>query len=116
AGAEEDEALVLRKDRLVIVALRVDPELEQAARAMERARHFSLARELARVADVDEHHVRAAVQLDRVGGRKRLDLALGGRDERVHMDRNVLRHDDSPTMARPLLHRAAATKSGAANW
>src|SRR3984893_17143688 len=64
AGAEEHEALVLREDRLVILALRIDPEFQEPARAMERARHPGLAVELANIADVDQHDVRLPVQLD----------------------------------------------------
>src|SRR5579875_1550502 len=39
AGAEEHEFLVLGEDGLVVRALRVDPEFQHAARAMEGARH-----------------------------------------------------------------------------
>src|ERR1019366_10793497 len=39
AGAEEHEALVLREHRFVIGALRVDPELQHAARAVKGAGH-----------------------------------------------------------------------------
>src|SRR5665647_1258294 len=42
AGAEEHEFLVLREGRLVIGALRIDPEFQHAARAMEGARHPAL--------------------------------------------------------------------------
>src|SRR5207253_11009285 len=81
ARAEEYEALVLREHRLVVGALRVDPELEHAARAVKGARHAALAIELADVAQVDEHDVVAAVKLERVLDRERFDLALGGVDE-----------------------------------
>src|ERR1019366_3930787 len=44
---EEHKALVLREDRLVIGAMRVDPEFQQATRAMEGARHPALALQFA---------------------------------------------------------------------
>src|SRR5262249_22289591 len=80
------------KDRLVVGALRIDPELEQTARAMERAWHAALAGKFAHVANVDEHHVGLAVQLDRIGSIKRLDLAIGRRDQVVDVHRDGLRH------------------------
>ena len=61
AGAEEDERLILGEDRLMIGALRVDPEFQHAARAMEGAGHLALPLELARVAQIHEHHVLASV-------------------------------------------------------
>src|SRR6185295_18133959 len=91
-GTEEHEAPVLGEDRLVILALRVDPEFQHAARTMEGAGNAALAVELADVADVDEHGVAARVQLDGVGRRKRLDLAFGGLDQGVDMGGDVLRH------------------------
>src|SRR5262245_14635270 len=59
--AEEYETLVLREHRLVILALRVDPEFEHAAWAMEGAGNAAFTIELANVAQVDEYHVGAAV-------------------------------------------------------
>src|SRR2546430_2543501 len=47
AVAVEDEALAGREDVLVIGALRVDPELEHAARAVERAGNHALPLQLA---------------------------------------------------------------------
>src|ERR671932_66772 len=49
ARAEEHEALVLGEDRLVIGAVRIDPEFEQAPRRVEGARNAPFAPELARV-------------------------------------------------------------------
>src|SRR5215475_8807552 len=60
--AEEYEALVGGEDRLVILALRIDPELEHPARAMEGPGHATLAVELANVAQINEYDVVAAVQ------------------------------------------------------
>src|SRR3569623_1567499 len=57
AGAEEHVLLVLREDRLVVRALRVDPELQPAARAMERAGQLAVALEFADVADDAQHGV-----------------------------------------------------------
>ena len=45
---------------------------------MEGARHLALALQFADVANIDQDHVIAAGKLDRVVGRQRLDLALGG--------------------------------------
>src|SRR6185295_13583865 len=91
-GTEEHEALVLGEDRLVVLALRVDPEFQHTARTMEGAGHAAVAVELANVADVHEHDVAASVQLDGVGRRKRLDLALGGLDQGLDVRGDVLRH------------------------
>ena len=92
ARAEEDEALVLREDRLVIVAARVDPEFQHAARTVEGPGNAALALQLADVAQVDEHDVVAAVQLQRLLDRQRLDLALRRRHERVDSGGDGLRH------------------------
>src|SRR5215469_9367729 len=64
-GAEEDKALVLSESRFEILALRIDPELEHAARTMKRAGNTPLARELADIAQVDENDVAASVQCQR---------------------------------------------------
>src|SRR5262245_41630075 len=79
--AEEHEALVGREDPLVIFALRIDPELEHPARAMEGAGHTALAVELANVAQVDEHDIVAAMQCERRLDRERLDCTLGRFDQ-----------------------------------
>src|ERR1043166_1641460 len=83
ARTEEHELLVRREHRLVVRALRVDPELEHAARAVEGAGHAALAVEFADIAQVDEHDVVAAVELERVLDGQVFDLALGGIDERA---------------------------------
>ena len=49
---------------------------------MERAGHLAVALQFADVADIDQHDVVAAVQLDRVLDRERFDLALGRLDQR----------------------------------
>ena len=64
------------EDRLVVGAVRIDPEFQHAARAMHGARDAPLALELARVAQVDEDDVVAAVQRQRLGRRHGLDLAV----------------------------------------
>src|ERR1044072_2092789 len=92
AGAEEHELLVLGELRLVIRAVRIDPELEHAARAVECAGHLALALTLARIAQVDEGHVGAAVQLARLVDAERLDLALGGVEQRLVSGGDFLRH------------------------
>ena len=66
------------ENRLVIRAFRIDPEFQHAARAMEGARHLALALQFADVADIDQHDVVAAGELDGVLGRQGLDLAFGG--------------------------------------
>src|SRR3981189_3975937 len=62
AGAEEDEALVLHEDRLVIGTLRIDPEFQEPARTMEGARHPALAVALADGADGAQDDARPALQ------------------------------------------------------
>ena len=64
--AEEHEALVRSEDRLVILALRIDPEFQHTARTVEGTGHPAFAMELANVAQVDEDDVVAAVERERV--------------------------------------------------
>ena len=90
--AEEYEALVCGEDRLVIFALRIDPEFEHAARTVEGAGHAAFAIELANVAQVDEHDVVATVQRERVLRGQGLDLPFGGFDQRADVRGDVLRH------------------------
>src|SRR5262245_36520384 len=90
--AEEHEALVGGEDGLVIPALRIDPEFEHAARAMEGARHAAVAVELANVAQVDEHDIVAPMQCERRLDRERLDRALGCLDQSLDMRGDVLWH------------------------
>ena len=59
---------------------------------MECAGHVAVALEFARIADVDEHDVVAAVQRDRLLGRQRLDRRIGLVAELLDADRDVLRH------------------------
>jgi hypothetical protein len=72
--------------------LRVDPEFQHAARAMERARHLAVALQLPHVADINQHGVVAAMQLQRVLDRQRFDFALGGLDQRLGADGDRLGH------------------------
>src|SRR4051812_37790134 len=59
ARAVEDELLVHLEDRLGIRARRIDPELQHAARASERARYSSLALDFAGIADIDDYDLAA---------------------------------------------------------
>ena len=95
AGAEEHEALVQREHRLVILAVRIDPELQHAARAMESARHLALALQFAEVADVDQHHVGAVGEFDRLRGRHGFHLTIGGIHEGFVAGSDGLRHAGS---------------------
>ena len=67
----------------MIRALGIDPELEHAARRVEGAGDDALALELAHVADVDELHVVAAVQL------LRFFHAVGGDDAHRVIDHRL---------------------------
>src|ERR1700759_779483 len=73
-GAVEDELPVFLEDRLGIGRGWIDPELQHAARAGERAGNFSVALDLAGVADVNDHDVVALGGLDRLDRAQRLDL------------------------------------------
>ena len=59
---------------------------------MHGARHPAVALQFADVADIDEHHVVAAMQLDGVFGRKRLDALFGLLDQAFDADVDFLRH------------------------
>src|SRR5262249_42854947 len=112
---EEYETLVLREHRLVILALRVDPEFEHPARAMEGAGNAAFTIELANVAQVDEYHVGAAVHRHGGIGRQRLDLALGRRDQRLDMGGDVLRHRARSGCGAMWAERSGAVKPGGAS-
>jgi hypothetical protein len=77
AGAEQHQLLARREQRLVIRALRVDPEFEHAARRVIRTRDDTIALEFAHVADVYELHVVAAVQFTRLGDAVGGDRGVG---------------------------------------
>ena len=116
AGAEEHEALVLREHRLVVGALRIDPEFQHAARAMEGAGHLALALQFADVADIDQHDVVAAGELDRLLDRQGLDLAFGGLDQGFVAGGDGLRHGgllslDGGRAHRPLELKTSRTRS-----
>src|SRR5712671_4118047 len=98
AGAEEHELLVLRKDRLVIGACRIDPEFQHAARAGEGARHLALALAFARIADIDEGYVVAAVQPGGLLDAQGLDLALRRVEQRAKSRGDRLRHAIAPAI------------------
>src|ERR1051326_658956 len=59
---------------------------------MERARHLAVALQLADVADIDQHGVGAAVELQRFFNRQRFDLALGLLDQRLDTGGDGLGH------------------------
>src|SRR5262249_26366249 len=63
---------------LVVRAVRIDPELEHPARAMERPGDHPLALQLANVAEVDEEHVVLAETLPRL-------READGRDSRLRL-------------------------------
>src|SRR5581483_4875546 len=73
----EDELLVLLEDRLGIGALRINPELQHAPGAGERAGDPAVALDLAGIADVDDDNVAALGDLDRISGAQGLDLGIG---------------------------------------
>ena len=90
--AEEHEALVRSEDRLVILALRVDPEFQHAARTVEGTRNPAFAMQLANVAEVDEDDVVAAVERERVLRGQGFDVAFGGLDQSMDVRGDLLRH------------------------
>src|SRR6476620_7402491 len=96
--AKEYEALVRGEDRLVIFALRIDPEFQHAARTMEGARHPALAMELADVAQIDEDDVVAAMERERIMRGQGLDDALGRFDQGLDVDGDVLWHGLLPPL------------------
>src|SRR5215510_5652187 len=61
AVAIEDEALARSEDVLVVGAVRVDPELQHAARAVEGAGDHAFPLELSNIAQVHEHDVAVLV-------------------------------------------------------
>jgi len=77
----------------VVRRLRVDPELEHAARRVERAGDHALALELAHVADVDELHVVATVQFARLLDAEGGDVGHRLVDHRLYcLHRSLHRH------------------------
>ena len=62
ALAVEHQPLAGREDVLVIRAVRIDPELEHAARCVERAGNRAFARQFTRIAQIDEDDIVATVQ------------------------------------------------------
>src|SRR3569833_3321040 len=55
AGAEEHKLLVLRKNRLVIGAGRIDPEFEHAARTMEGSGDLAVALQHTKNTNIYQH-------------------------------------------------------------
>jgi len=88
----EDEFLVLLKDRFRVWAERVDPELQHAACAGERAGNFSFAFKLAGVADINDYHVIALGSLDRLKRAERLDFGIGLVDQGLDAAMDGLGH------------------------
>jgi hypothetical protein len=96
ASAERWPAAQKNTNRLSSAKMRIDPEFEHAARAMEGARHTALAGELADIAQIDKHDVIAAMERERLAGGQSLDCALGRLDHCVHVNSDVLRHRSCP--------------------
>ncbi len=76
------ELLVFLKHRLGVGTFRIDPEFQHAARTVKRTGDAALALDLARVAQIDDHHIgeaHAAIgkPLHRLGGIDGLDLGVG---------------------------------------
>jgi hypothetical protein len=90
--AEEHEALVRGEDRLVIFALRIDPELQHTERTVESIRHPAFAMELANVAQVDANDIVAEEERERVLRGQGFDDAFGGLDQSMDVRGDVLRH------------------------
>jgi hypothetical protein len=76
AVAVEDKGLAGREDVLVIGALRIDPELEHAARAVKRAGNHALPLQLADVSQIHEHCVTLTVSRVRFFEAERGDPGL----------------------------------------
>src|SRR5712672_2354333 len=89
----EDELLVALKNRLRIGTRRIDPELQHAAGAGERAGNPALALDLAGIADIDDHDVAALRSLDGVGGTQRFDLGIRLVDQRLDAAMDGLGHE-----------------------
>ncbi len=92
ARTEEDEFAVGAEDRLVILALRIEPEFQHSSRAMEGAGHATVTLQLANVAQIDEGHAVPTVKLDGLRRRHRLDLAFCSGNKVISMHRDVLGH------------------------
>src|SRR5215475_13632296 len=78
ASAEKYELLVLGKYGFVIRALRVDPELQHPSRTVEGAWHASIALQLADIANIDQHGVVTARELNGLFDRQSLDFPFRG--------------------------------------
>jgi hypothetical protein len=95
AGAEKHKAFFLAKDRFVVGTFRIDPEFEHAARTVKGAGHTAFPVKLTDVANIDKGHVIAPMKGNGLLDRQRLDLALGGIDQRPKPGRDFLSHDAS---------------------
>src|SRR5262245_6244020 len=89
---EEYELLVVRKNWFVIRALRIDPEFQHPARAMESARHLAFSLQFANVANIHQHCVLVPNELYRFLDRQGLDLSFSGLAQGLVTYRNPLRH------------------------
>src|SRR5262245_47728395 len=92
ASAKEHELLVVRKYRFVIRTLRIDPEFQHPARAVESSRHLTLSLQFANVANIDQHRVLVPNELYRFLDRQGLDLSFSGLAQGLVTCRNPLRH------------------------
>src|SRR4051812_36613764 len=87
-----DEGLVFGKDRLVIGALRIDPEFEHAAWRVQGSWDAAFALDFARIADIDDNHVLSIAHLDGLFRRHVGDARLRLRHELLVACGNVLWH------------------------
>src|SRR5262245_31350098 len=96
AGAEKHELLVLGEYGFVIRALWVDPELQHPSRAMEGAWHASVALQFTDIADVDQHGIVTARELNGLFHGQSLDLPFRGLAQGLVPGRDRLRHCFAP--------------------
>lgn len=94
--AEKDEFLRLGEHGMVVGALGIDPELEQASRTVERTRYTAFPFQFPDVSQVDENHLVRAQPADRFLGGNDLYPRLGSLDQLFVADFT----DDSPPGAR----------------
>src|SRR5262245_12099196 len=92
ASAKEHELLVVRKYRLVIRTLRINPEFQHPTRAVESAWHLTVSLQFANVANIDQHRVLVPNEVYRFLDRQGLDLSFSGLAQGLVTYRNPLRH------------------------
>ena len=118
AGAKEHETLVLSEDSACDTGSSGRSRIRACRADNETRRDAAFALKFADVAQIDEGHVIAPVQSERVLDRQRLDLALGGIDERAKARLDLLRHGplrpELPRSVAIYLCRMAGTTGGKA--